>query len=126
MFWHLSYLYFFSLFIGVILPNLSTQITASDDNCEICRSNKEIDELKYLLKNCEDELQEYKTKFLAQDEVQSSSALSYLGSMFSGITSPSKRASPLHSTVNKFLQNLEIDEKRSMNEIQDIHEVDIR
>ena len=119
-------LYFSYLVIGVILPHISTELTTSEDNCEVCRFNKEIDELKHLLSNCEHELQQYKTKLSAQEEVQSSSALSYFGSIFSGITSPSKRSSPLHSTVSTFLQNLEIDETRSMNEIQDTHEVDVR
>ena len=126
MFRHLPYFTFSALFIGVLLPNFSTELTTSEDNCEVCRFNKEIDELKHMLSNCEDELQEYKAKLSTQDEVQSSSALSYLGSMFSGIASPPKRSSPLHTTVSTFLQNLDIDEKRSINEIQDIHEVDVR
>ena len=126
MFRFQPYFYFSCLFIGVILPQISTELTTSDDNCEVCKFNKEIDELKHLLRNCEDELQQYKTKFSAQKEVQSSSALSYFGSIFSGITSPSKRSSPLHSSVSIFLQNLGIDETRSMNEIQDSHDVDVR
>ena len=115
-----------TMLIGILLPKLATQLTVSEENCEICKFNKEIDELKYMLSTCQEELQECNEKKLAHEEVQSSSALSYLGSIFSGITSSSKRSSPLHNTVNTFLQNLDIGEKRNLNEIEDTHEVDVR
>ena len=113
-------------FAAIFLRLASTKFSAPDEDCETCRLHKEIEDLKSMLTNCEDELKLYKDSISNQNEVESSSALSYLGSFFYGITSPSKRSSPLHSTVNTFLQNLDIDEKKSINEINYIHEADVR
>ena len=116
----------FLLFTVISIQLVKSKQTVSEDNCETCKLNKEIEELKYLLRNCEDELKLYKDSIANQKEVESSSALSYLGSFFYGITSPSKRSSPLHSTVNTFLQNLDIDEKQSTSELNYVHEADVR
>ena len=48
-----------SVFAGVILLILSTDLTTSENDCEECQLNIEIGELKHLLKKCEKELQEY-------------------------------------------------------------------
>ena len=113
-------------FAVLFIKLTASKLTISEDDCETCRLNKEIEELKSLLKSCEDELQLYKDSIANQKEVESSSALSYIGSFFYGITSPSRRSSPLHSTVNTFLQTLNIDEKQSINEINYVHETDVR
>ena len=121
------HLVFISIFFTTtFLHSALSKFSAVDEDCETCVLYKEIEQLKSLLKNCEDELKLYKDSIANQKEVETSSALSYLGSFFYGITSPSKRSSPLHSTVNTFLQNLDIDEKRSINEINYIHETDVR
>ena len=122
----LHYLGVLYVLIGALMITSSIGITTTEDDCEVCQMSQEVDKLKELLSSCKDELLEYKQKLSAQDGVESSSALSYLSSMFSGLTYPSKRSSPLHSTVNTFLQNLDIDAERSTNEIKDIHEVDVR
>ena len=124
----------FLLFTVISIQLVKSKQTVSEDNCETCKLNKEIEELKYLLRNCEDELKLYKDSIANQKEVESLSALSNFlwnpwsppWSFFYGITSPSKRSSPLHSTVNTFLQKLGIDEKQSTSELTYVHEADFR
>ena len=123
-------------FVGFLLFSKSTkgqdtndgcaQFTPSNGECEVCALNNEVDELKLLLNHCQNELQIIQEKFSTQEGVQSSSALSYLGNMCSWVTSVGTRSSPLHLIVNQFLQNLQIDEQKSIHDIQDIHEVDVR
>ena len=118
--------FIFILFTIVFVQSETSKQPILDDDCETCKLNKEIEELKSLLRNCEDELKLYKDSIANKKEVESSSALSYLGSFFYGVTSSSKRSSPLYSTVNTFLQNLNIDEKQSVSELNYIHEEDVR
>ena len=110
----------------VLVPMVSGQLAAADDDCETCKLTNEIDSLRHLLNACENDLNEQKQKILTQDGVQSSSALSYLGNVCSWVTSSSKRSLPLHSTVNTFLQKLNVDAKQNINEINEMHEVDVR
>ena len=121
---HLGFIWLSSTLVFISL--VSCKLTIPDEDCETCRLNKEIEELKSLLKNCEEEIKLYKDSIVNQKEVESSSALSYLGSFFYGISPHSKRSSPLHSTVNTFLQNLNIDEKQNLNDINYVHEADVR
>ena len=116
-----------SVFLGcVLVPILSGQLATADEDCETCRLTNEIDSLRHLLNACENELSEQKQKISTQDGVQSSSALSYLGNVCSWVTSSSKRSLPLHSTVNTFLQKLNVDAKQNINEINEMHEVAVR
>ena len=121
---HLGFIWLTSTLVFISL--VSCRLTIPDEDCETCRLEKEIEELKSLLRNCEEEIKLYKNSIINQKEVESSSALSYLGSFFYGISPHSKRSSPLHSTVNTFLQNLNIDEKLSLNDNNYVHEVDVR
>ena len=110
----------------VLVPILICQLATADEDCETCRLTNEIDSLRHMLKACENELNEQKQKISTQDGVESSSALSYLGNVCSWVTSSSKRSLPLHSTVNTFLQKLNVDAKQNINDINEMHEVDVR
>ena len=116
-----------SILLGCVLVSIfSCQPATADEDCETCKLTNEIDSLRHMLNACENELNEQKQKISTQDGVQSSSALSYLGNVCSWVTSSSKRSLPLRSTVNTFLQKLNVDAKQNINEINEMHEVDVR
>ena len=96
------------------------------EECETCKLTNEVEEVQFKLRNCENELEDLKQKVLSQSGVESSSSLSYLGQVCSWVTSSNKRSSSLRSTVQRFLQTLQIDNKKSPTDLDDVHQAHIR
>ena len=106
--------------------NQDAELVDTSGECEACKLTNEVEEVTFLLKNCENELEDLKQKLLTQGESESSSSLSYLGQVCSWVTASNQRSAPLRSTVRRFLQTLQLDDKKSAADIDDIYHADIR